>query len=138
MNDGSQSREGSEVKVICPKCKTVYSINDIKIDLNGRKSAKCIKCQSHFHIEKREKPHKGNKQPSRITFLQSYFEKRCGGERRRRTDRRKKIKEDLPFRTPFKDIIPFYNKEGLPVGYTCPGRREREDRRCGAERRNSD
>ena len=126
------------MKIVCPKCKTVYSIDVTKIGLNGRKSAKCIKCQSRFYIERREKSHKGNKQPSRITFLQSYFEKRNGVERRKRTDRRKKIKKNLPFRTPFKDIIPFYNKEGLPVGYTGPGRREREDRRSGIERRNSD
>ncbi|MFC1534225.1 MJ0042-type zinc finger domain-containing protein [Thermodesulfobacteriota bacterium] len=126
------------MKVVCPQCKAVYSIDILKIGLNGRRFVKCVKCQSRFYIEKREKSHKGNKQPSRITFLQSFFEKRSAGDRRTRTDRRKRIKkEDLPLRTPFKDIIPLYNKEGLPVGYTGPGRREIEDRRIGVERRYS-
>jgi predicted Zn finger-like uncharacterized protein len=126
------------VKVICPKCKAVYSINGPKIDFNGRKTAKCVKCKSRFYIEKREDKQKGDKKPSRITFMLSYFEKRRCDERRKGFDRREKIeKNDLPFTIPQEDFIPIVNKEGHSVGYVSPGRREAGDRRTGIERRRS-
>jgi len=124
------------VKVLCPKCKAVYSIYGPKIDFNNRKSAKCIKCKSRFFIEKREKSQKGDKNPSRITFLQSYFEKRKCVERRKGVNRRNEIeKDDLPYMIPPKDFIPIFNNEGHSVGYISHGRREGGDRRTGTERR---
>jgi len=126
------------VKIFCPKCNAVYSIDGTKIDFNNRKSTKCIKCQSRFYVQNREKPQKENKQPTRITFLHSYFEKRCCVDRRKGVDRRKEAKiEDLSFMIPPKDFIPLFNNKGLSVGYIAPGQREGEDRRNGIERRRS-
>jgi hypothetical protein len=115
----------------------VYSICGSKIDFNNRKSAKCIKCKSQFNVEKREKKQKGDKKPSRITFVISYFEKRKYLERRKETDRRKKIEQDeLPFPRPLEDFIPiFYEKH--PVGFISPGRRKGGERRTRIERRRS-
>lgn len=126
------------MKIICPGCKTVYSINGPKIDFNNRKVAKCVKCKSHFYIEKREDYQKGEKKHSRISFLLSYFEKRERAERRRGVDRREKVKkDDLPFTIPQYDNIPIVNNEGHSVGYVSHGRREGGDRRTGIDRRKS-
>ena len=124
------------MKVICPKCKAVYSIGGLKISFNNRKTAKCIKCESRFYIERQEKKQRGDNKVSRITFLLSYFEKRKYIERRKGIDRRKKIeKNDLLFMTPPKDFIPILNSKNHLMGYTIPGRRGGEDRRTGIERR---
>jgi len=116
----------------------VYSVDGTKIDFNHRISTKCIKCQSRFYVQNGEKPQKGNKQSTRITFLHSYFEKRRCADRRKGVDRREEAKmEDLSFMIPPKDFIPLFNSEGLSVGYIAPGQREEENRRHGIERRRS-
>jgi predicted Zn finger-like uncharacterized protein len=126
-----------KVKVVCPKCKVVYSIDDTKIALTTKKYVKCLKCQSQFYIQKEEEPQKENKQSSRISFLHSYFEKRNGIDRREKVDRRNKMNtEELSFVIPPNDFIPFFNSEGLSIGFISPGRREGEDRRNRIGRRN--
>jgi hypothetical protein len=75
--------------------------------------------------------------PGTITFLQSFFEKRSGSDRRQNKDRRRKIdKQALPFPLPSKDVILLFNEENLPIGYMSHGQRSGADRRNGKERRN--
>jgi predicted Zn finger-like uncharacterized protein len=124
------------LKVVCPKCKSVYSIFRDKIDFDKRKRAKCVKCESLFYVEKREKNQKTNNKTSKVTFLLSYLEKRNCVDRRNGSDRRKKINDhDLPFAIPPRDFIPIFNESHI-VGYIGPGRRELRDQRSGIDRRN--
>ena len=124
------------MKVVCPKCKTVYSTDVKKIDFKNKKTARCIKCRSLFYVQKKENVQNGVEELSGITFLQSYFEKRKGHDRRKSSDRRKKVKTgDLPFMAPSKDIIFILNDEDLPIGYTNNGKRKGTDRRKGSDRR---
>ena len=126
------------MKVLCPRCNTVYSISRHKINFHDRKATRCIKCNSRFYIERQEEIQKGDKNASRITLLQSYFEKRKGIERRKSHDRRNKIdRDDLPFIIPSKDFIPIFDNSGRSFGYFGPGRRMGGDRRNGIERRRS-
>lgn len=125
------------MKVLCPKCKTEYPIIDwTKIETRVRNKVTCVKCQSSFYIQEREKIMEGKEHYTDITFLYSYFEKRNGPDRRSGVDRRRMIrKEDLASKVPPKDFIPIFNEEGFSIGYTGPGKREGGDRRCGDDRR---
>ena len=126
------------MKVRCPKCKTVYSVNKNKINFDKRRLAKCIHCESLFYIEKHEEVLLGDQSQSKVSFLHSYFEKRKYPERRKGTDRRNKIeKNDFPFTLPEKDFIPIFNNKGQSVGFYSHGRRNGGDRRTGIDRRKS-
>ena len=123
--------------IICPQCNTIYLVDREKVPNAKRKSAKCVKCQSHFYVERRCKIKNQVPEEERTPFIVSYFEKRSGVDRRRGTDRRREMDPNsFPFPVPpSKDIIPFFDKEGIPVGYFSEGRRNGKDRRNGEDRR---
>jgi predicted Zn finger-like uncharacterized protein len=124
------------MRIRCPKCKSVYVIDGSKTDYKIRKAAKCSECQAVFYFETRQGHTKRDEKTNETTFLQSYFEKRNGGDRRQNKDRRRKIDiEALPFRLPAKDVILIYSEEGLPMGYMSHGQRSGAERRAGRERR---
>ena len=124
------------MKIVCPSCNAVYSIDGSKINFNIRKPARCVKCKSRFFIEKLVWRKKKDKKSTNITFLKSYFEKRRVTDRREGIDRRKKIeKEVMPFMSLSKDFMPIFNSEGDSIGYFSPGRREGRDRRTILDRR---
>jgi predicted Zn finger-like uncharacterized protein len=124
-------------KIICPQCSTIYLVDREKVPTDNRKSAKCAKCQSRFYVEKRRRLKNQVPEEERTPFIVSYFEKRFGADRRRGTDRRREIDTNsFPFPVPLsKDIIPFFDKEGVPVGYNSEGLRNGKDRRNGEDRR---
>jgi len=124
-------------KIRCPKCRTVYSINVAQSNINGKKSARCIICESRFFIENREDMISSDMCQNDVLFLQSYFEKRGSLATRRQKDRRKDIKFDTLSLSDFPhDIIPIFNSEGNAlIGHISPGRRQGQDRRSGIERR---
>jgi predicted Zn finger-like uncharacterized protein len=124
-------------KIRCPKCNTVYSIDDRQFNVTGKKSAKCLACGSRFFVENRECLKTSDAFQSGVAFLQSYFEKRCGSARRKVIDRRKDVIKEFPSLNEFPhDIIPIFSSEGNSIiGHISPGRRERADRRSGTERR---
>lgn len=126
-------------KILCPKCGTVYSIDNRKIKIIGKRATKCIICGSRFFIKKRESQDNSEKSLDGVTFLQSYFEKRGRIERRKESDRRKNIKMDEFCLNEFShDIIPIFINEGKTIiGHISPGRRQGTDRRKGVERRQS-
>ena len=126
------------MRVRCPKCKSVYVVDGTKIDYKTRKAAKCSGCQAVFYVEIRQGHAKRDEKTSETTFLQSYFEKRNGRDRRQDKDRRTKIDtEELPFQLPAKDVILIYSEEGVPMGYMSHGKRSGAERRTGRERRMS-
>jgi hypothetical protein len=95
-------------------------------------------CQALFYVEQRQGHTKKDEKSSETTFLQSYFERRNGYDRRQNKDRRRKIDiEELPFRLPTRDVILIYSEEGIPMGYMSHGQRSGEERRLGKERRMS-
>jgi predicted Zn finger-like uncharacterized protein len=124
-------------KICCPKCSTVYSIDDKQINIIGKKSARCLICGSRFIVEKREGLNKSDDSHSGVAFLQSYFEKRSGSARRKAIDRRKDVIKEFPSLNEFPhDIIPIFSNEGNSIiGHISPGRRQRSDRRSGIDRR---
>jgi len=122
-------------KIRCPKCRTVYSIDD---GLNGvvwKKSAKCVVCETRFFVENRESLRDSKNTGSGVAFLQTYFEKRGDVARRSVKDRRKALNEE--YLTEFEhDIIPIFNNHGnCIIGHISPGRRQKADRRSGIDRR---
>jgi predicted Zn finger-like uncharacterized protein len=124
------------MKIRCPKCKSVYVVDGSKTDYKTRKAAKCSGCQAIFYVEIRQGRAKRDEKASETTFLQSYFERRNGGDRRQDKDRRTKIDiGELPFRLPAKDVILIYSEEGVPMGYMSHGQRSGAERRIGKERR---
>lgn len=124
-------------KIRCPKCNTVYSIDEGQINIIGKRSAKCLICGSRFFVESRQDLIPSNASRSGVVFLQSYFEKRSGSIRRKVIDRRKDVFKEHPSLNEFpNDIIPIFSSEGNSIiGHISPGRRQREDRRMGTERR---
>ena len=123
-------------KIICPQCRTIYLVDRERVPPGNRKSAKCAKCQSRFYVEKRPKLKNHVPEEERTPSIVSYFEKRSGVDRRCGKERRREIDTNsFPFPVPpFKDIVPFFNNEGIPVGYVS-GRRNGKDRRGGEDRR---
>ena len=127
------------MRIRCPKCRTVYMVDGSKADYRTRKTAKCSVCQAIFYIELRQGDTKKNEKSGEITFLQSYFERRDGRDRRQNKDRRRKIDiGELPFCLPAKDVILIYSEEGVPMGYMSHGQRSGAERRIGKERRMSE
>ena len=125
------------MRVRCPQCNAVYSVEGLRIDFKSKKQAKCTECQSLFFVEMPRRRTKRDEDPGRIPFLQSFFEKRDGSDRRHNKDRRKKIDtQALPFPPPSKDVILLFNEENLPIGYMSHGQRSGADRRNRKERRN--
>ena len=125
------------MRVRCPQCKAVYSVEGLRIDFKSKKPAKCTECQSLFYVEIPRRRTKRDEDPGRIPFLQSFFEKRDGSDRRQNKERRKKIDtQALPFPLPSRDVILLFNEENLPIGYVSHGQRSGADRRIGKERRN--
>jgi predicted Zn finger-like uncharacterized protein len=124
-------------KIRCPKCSTVYSIDESQINIIGKKSAKCLMCGSRFFVENRQELMPSDASRSGVAFLQSYFEKRSGPTRREVIDRRRDVFKEHPSLNEFpNDIIPIFSSEGNSIiGHISPGRRQREDRRSGIERR---
>ena len=126
------------MRVRCPQCKSVYVVNGSGTNYRTRKVAKCSGCQAVFYVETRQGHAKRDEKTSEITFLQSYFEKRNGADRRQNKDRRMKIDlGELPFRLPAKDVILIYSEEGIPMGYMSHGQRSGVERRTGKDRRMS-
>lgn len=123
------------MSILCPNCNKVYKVDDSKIPINKQGKARCGRCGSRFYVIKRSKvqlrpPEEGN------FYIKSYFEKRSGLDRRELADRRAAWKLDaLPFWTPDHDFIPIIDKEGHPIGFYSPGRRNGLDRRGGEDRR---
>jgi len=124
-------------KIRCPKCGTVYSIEDRQTKIIGKKSARCLICGSRFFVEKSEGLNKSDDSHNGVAFLQSYFEKRSGSARRKSIDRRNDVVKEFPSLNEFPhDIIPIFSSEGNSIiGHISPGRRQRADRRSGVERR---
>lgn len=122
-------------KIRCPKCRTVYSIDDGQNDDTWKKSAKCAVCESRFIVENRGVLRHSEDTGPRVTFLKTYFEKRRGITERRISDRRKEVEEE--YLNEFEhDIIPIFNDQGsVIIGHISPGRRRNADRRSGIERR---
>jgi hypothetical protein len=105
-------------------------------DYRIRKTAKCSGCQAVFYVEMQRGRAKEDEENSEAIFLQSYFERRKGSDRRQNRDRRRKIDlEELPFRLPSKDVILIYSEEGIPMGYASHGQRSGTERRINQERR---
>ena len=124
------------MRIRCPKCKTVYVVDGSEADYKARKTAKCSGCQSVFYVGLRQGHTKRDEKTSETAFLQSYFERRNGSDRRQNKDRRRKIDiEELPFRLPAKDVILIHSEEGVPMGYMSHGQRSGAERRIGKERR---
>ena len=123
-------------KIICPQCRAVYLVDREKLPTDNKKSAKCAKCRSRFYVERRCKSKKQVPEEENTPSIVSYFEKRSGVDRRCGKERRREINTNsFPFPVPpFKDIVPFFNNEGIPVGYVS-GRRDGKDRRGGEDRR---
>jgi len=124
-------------KFHCPKCRTLYSIDDRRITVTGKKSATCLMCGSRFFVEKREDLKNSDASQSGVAFLQSYFEKRGGSARRKDVNRRKDVIKEFPSLNEYpNDIIPIFSSEGNSIiGHISPGRRQSADRRSGIERR---
>ena len=126
------------MRVRCPECRTVYVVDGSEADFKTRKTAKCSGCQAIFYVELRQGRTKRDEKTSETAFLQSYFERRNGSDRRQNKDRRAKIDiGELPFRLPTKDVILIYSEEGVPMGYMSHGQRSGTERRIGKERRMS-
>ena len=126
------------MRIRCPECRTVYVVDGSEADFKTRKTAKCSGCQAIFYVELRQGRAKRDEKTSETAFLQSYFERRNGSDRRQNKDRRAKIDiGELPFRLPAKDVILIYSEEGVPVGYMSHGQRSASERRLGKERRMS-
>lgn len=122
-------------KIRCPKCGTIYSIESGQNDINWKKSARCIICESRFFIENQARPGDSENIQEGVVFLQTYFEKRGIIDRRRINNRRKDIKSE--YLTEFQhDVIPIFNDRGnVIIGHISPGRRQKTDRRSGIDRR---
>jgi hypothetical protein len=127
----------SSVKTRCPECGKTYIINNSQTEYTGKKIARCVVCDKKFIVEYFKSLEKPDKDSGEITFLRSYFEKRCGLPRRKADDRRKfaqidyAASENLP-----NDVIPIFNNRGdAIIGHISPGRREKGDRRRGVDRR---
>jgi predicted Zn finger-like uncharacterized protein len=125
------------LKIRCPKCSTVYSIDQMQMRTIGKRAARCLICESRFFIENREEINRSNTSQSDVEFLQSYFEKRSDIPRRMLTDRRKDVVKEIPSLNEFPhDIIPIFSSQGNGIiGHISPGRRQGADRRSGIERR---
>ncbi|SPD74865.1 hypothetical protein PITCH_A350074 [uncultured Desulfobacterium sp.] len=124
-----------KLSIVCPSCKKAYKVDDSKIPINKSGKARCGRCGSRFYVIKRAKIRSGPPEDVNL-YIKSYFEKRSGLERRQLANRRAAWKfEALPFWTPEHDFIPIIDKEGHPIGYYSPGRRNGADRRTGEERR---
>ena len=124
------------MRIRCPKCKSVYVVDGSEADYKTRKTAKCSGCQAIFYVELRQGRTKRAEKTGETAFLQSYFERRNGSDRRQNEDRRTKIDiGELPFRLPAKDVILIYSEEGIPMGYMSHGQRSGAERRIGKERR---
>jgi len=124
-----------KLKIRCPKCGTIYSIESGQNDITWKKSAKCIVCESRFFVENQICPGDSENIQGGVAFLQTYFEKRGIIDRRRINDRRKEIKSE--YLTEFQhDVIPIFNDRGnVIIGHISPGRRRKPDRRSGTDRR---
>ncbi len=126
------------MRIRCPRCKSVYMVGGSEADYRIRKTAKCSGCQAVFYVEMHRGRAKEDEENSEAIFLQSYFERRKGRDRRQNKDRRRKIDlEELPFRLPSKDVILIYSEEGIPMGYASHGQRSWTERRINKERRMS-
>ncbi len=124
------------MRVRCPECSTVYVVDGSEADYKTRKRAKCSGCQAVFYVQLGQEHPKRDEKTSATAFLQSYFERRNGRDRRQNKDRRRKIDiGELPFQLPAKDVILIYSEEGVPMGYMSHGQRSGTDRRIGKERR---
>ena len=124
------------MRIRCPECKTVYAVYGSEADYRTRKTARCSVCQAVFCVELRQGHPKIDEKTSEKAYLQSYFERRNGSDRRKNIDRRRKIHvEELPFLLPAKDVILSYSEEGVPMGYMSHGQRSGAERRIGKERR---
>lgn len=127
----------SNSKIRCPECGKIYAINNGRPDYTGKRTARCVFCDKKFIVEFFRCVEKPDKDSGEITFLRSYFEKRCGGARRKIVDRRKVIQIDYAASTNLpNDVIPLFNTNGdAIIGHISPGRREGRDRRRGSDRR---
>jgi predicted Zn finger-like uncharacterized protein len=126
----------NKVSIVCPSCKKVYNVDNSRIPLNKRRTAKCSRCKASFFVIKRSTVLFAGPQEEDNSYIRGYVEKRSGLDRRLWLDRRSEGKfESFPFRTPDRDFIPIIDKEGHPIGYYSPGRRNGADRRGGEERR---
>ena len=124
------------MRIRCPECRTVYVVDGSEADYRTRKTAKCSVCQAVFYVELQQRRAKKDEKTGEIIFLQSFFEKRNGSDRRKNKDRRTKIDiEELPFLLPAKDVILIYSEDGVPMGYMSHGQRSGVERRIGKERR---
>ena len=124
------------MRIRCPECRTVYVVDGSDADFKTRKTAKCSGCQAVFYVGLRQGHTKRDEKTSETAFLQSYFERRNGSDRRQNKDRRRKIDiEELPFLLPAKDVILIYSEEGVPMGYMSHGQRSGAEQRIGKERR---
>lgn len=125
----------SNTKIHCPECGKIYTINNGRPDHTGKRTARCVACDKKFIVEFFRCLEMPDRDSGEITFLRSYFEKRCGISRRKITDRRKAIQTDyaasknLP-----NDVIPLFNGDDI-IGHISPGRREGGDRRQCVDRR---
>ena len=126
------------MRIRCPECRTVYVVYGSEADYKTRKTARCSGCQAVFCVELRQGRAKRDEKIGEKAFLQSYFERRNGSDRRHNKDRRTKINMgELPFRLPAKDVILIFSEEGVPMGYMSHGQRSGAERRIGKERRMS-
>ena len=124
------------MKIRCPECRTVYVVDGSEADYRTRKKARCSGCQAVFYVQLRQGHTKRDETTNTTAFLQSYFERRNGSDRRQDKGRRRKIDVDeLPFQLPAKDVILIRSEEGVPMGYISHGQRSGTDRRIGEERR---
>lgn len=124
------------MSIVCPSCKKMYKVDNSKIPLNKRGTAKCARCNARFFVIKRSTVLFGGPQEEDNSYILGYLEKRSGLDRRLLPDRRAEGKfESFPFWTPGSDFIPIIDKEGHPIGYYSPGRRNGADRREGEDRR---
>ena len=126
------------MKIRCPECRTVYVVDGSEDDYRTRKRARCSGCRAVFYVELQQGHTKRDEKDSSTAFLQSYYERRNGSDRRQNEDRRAKIDvKELPFRLPAKDVILIYSEEGVLMGYMSHGQRSGVERRIGKERRTS-
>lgn len=124
------------MRIRCPECRTVYVAYGSEADYRTRKTARCSGCQAVFCVELRQGRAKRDEKTGETDFLQSFFEKRNGSDRRKNKDRRTKIDiDELPFLLPAKDVILIYSEDGVPIGYMSHGQRSGVERRIGKERR---
>ena len=75
------------MRIRCPKCNSVYVVDGSKTDYTIRKAVKCSGCHAVFYVELRQGHTKRDEKIGETTFLQSYFEKRNGSDRRQNKDR---------------------------------------------------